>query len=57
MKIDRRILKRQARQIREAAQAIIEIDSDLIHSIIDDGYEIPMPQNLFDLADKLENKT
>ena len=48
-------IKRIARQINEAAQAIEDIDGDLLNALIENGCDIPMPQELRSLANRLES--
>lgn len=46
-------IARIVRQLTEAADAIAELDSDLIHALIDNDCAVPMPQELRELADRL----
>lgn len=47
-------LKRIIRQLREAASAISEIDEDVFDCLAENGCGVPMPQQLEELADRLE---
>lgn len=47
-------LKRIMRQLREAANAIAEIDEDIFDCLAENGVDLPMAQQLDELADRLE---
>ena len=48
------ILKAKIRKIRLAAQAISELESEMVHCMAMNGADLPMPQQLEELADRLE---
>lgn len=46
-------LAKIVRQLTEAADAISELDSDLVHALMDNDCAVPMPQELRELAERL----
>ena len=55
--MDNRTLRRIARQVREAAQGIADLDSDLVMALMNNDVDVPMPQELENLAEAVEDLT
>ena len=49
-------LRKIIRQLREAAEVISEIDENVWDELAEAGVDLPMPQQLEQLADALEGK-